>query len=99
MESEWCHNTSARDANGFLVETFDRNACSWCLNGALSKVRTSNYTYNQTTHLIQKSIQETFPDRMAPSPPPLPYSTPMVCFNDNPDTTKEDVLKVLDTAI
>ncbi len=39
----WTQHTRARNSKGKMVRTFDEDACSWCLVGALEKCYESKY--------------------------------------------------------
>lgn len=88
----WTYLASARDERGLPLASGDGRAVSWCLWGALAAVHDgdqNNSVFNQAMNRVRAVLPEKYQRGRFPD----------VDFNDDPQTTKEDVLRVLDRAI
>lgn len=86
INSGWCQNYWAKDEKGHCCSYENPNACSFCINGAVLKSRTSPDidVYDVFRHI-----------RRAGNIP----SMGIPLWNDNPNRTKEEVIALLDKAI
>ena len=90
---KWTQHDYARDKNGRETSIFDPEATCFCLLGGISKVYnvTVDDLDDKTLEIrekINEAIRKLFPDR-----PSYIHK-----FNDHPDTTFEDIKKVLKEA-
>jgi len=91
LVSGWTQNASARDAGGNAVHPTVAEACAWCVFGAFVRV-TGRHAFGEGPDATYVYIT-----RALPKYGPVTYSAPSD-FNDNPSTTHEQVLALLDVA-
>ena len=107
----WCQRVDAIDTNGVRSDALDRNACKWCLTGALAR---STYDYHMEnpskwmeyldTHgnIIDKieEINE-IENKLCNDPLYVEfwYNAPVPVWNDQPHRTKQEVLDLIDNTI
>ena len=84
IERGWTQRASARAAEGYPVRSKSPSACEWCASGAIRAVLPNSRNI--------KEFWEYFFDLVKPH-----FS--LIEFNDDPKTTKEDVLALYDEAI
>jgi hypothetical protein len=84
-----CKGAFATDRMRKPVSEQSPAACSWCLLGALRRAlfNMDSEKYQTAYERIRKAIIYLFPSRTYP-----PF---LISFSDHPDTTTEDVHKVL----
>ena len=80
----WTKHANARDSNGQDCNLRSPEAVCWCITGAMSKVR--NESYEAMYHKVMKAIIKLFD------------GNGIVAFNDDPNTTHEMVMQVLEEA-
>ena len=87
VEKGWSQNAFARNKNGFSVDPGGDGATSWCLSGALWLVTYGKGTFNRPsdyrTSILYKLVQD------------LKLKKFVAAWNDDPDRTQEDVVKLL----
>ena len=94
-EKHWTKYDDARTAEGDCCLPNDPLARSWCLYGACT-LQASNWIERAgAMDEISSSIQRLYPDLMKDQP----EDDLIAIFNDLPDTTIEDIHRVLDDAI
>lgn len=88
LEKGWCKAALAKDARGRAVKPSDPAAVSWCLAGAAFRaaLKERSPTYAAATLEIIDAL-------------PACAGESIGIFNDQYDTTKDDVLRILDRAI
>lgn len=87
-ETKWTKEHFAVDANGHgTLEPWSEDSCQWCLWGATAKVN-GGYPF-ETDEYVDAVVREISGGEF----------TAASQFNDHPDTTHADVLRVLDLAI
>lgn len=91
-QEKWIKGCNAIDAQGHLCHPLGLDACKWCLIGALVKVVGSLSAFNaHSAHdTIINAINETYTNS---------HEDTLWRFNDNEETTFEDVKKVLKRAM
>lgn len=83
IERGWCQGEYALDSFGLPVLAASANAVCWCLLGAMIAAGEARYTFHRGAwDFLMQALPE--PNEM--------------CWNDNPTTTKADVIAVLDEA-
>lgn len=79
--SKWCKGTYARDANGHRVDSLSPDAVCWCLRGAMRKCfGSANPLWSAIAYKLQTH--------------PEVCNSGIADWNDAPDTTYEDVVRV-----
>ena len=93
IEQGWTKLASARDAHGTLCSAHDPRATCWCLTGAIRRAAYDTPGAS-TSHTAETLLLETIPTLDA-------YNDGMTLagFNDNPYTTRDDILQALTKAI
>lgn len=101
-ESDWCKDRFAQDSTGTTVSCHDNKACKRCLLGAIYKVYPIKFgqfdaTGDGSEYLQTQAIQAEVIDKVmvALNSSGKEWSS-IPEFNDHPDTTFEDVKKVLE---
>lgn len=89
---KWCKGSSARDEDGNPVLTTSRSACMFCIGGAIAKISSGINNKFLIRNKISKSIRKLFPGRGGQMHDVIEIEA----FNDHPDTTFEDVQKVIE---
>ncbi len=91
VPSKWTKGCDARNNVGEEVEVKSKTAICWCLSGGLGLVPSTEtrYTYSQC---LDEAVIELFPTRYGLD---VGFANKFVDFNDHPDTTFEDVQKVI----
>ena len=84
----WTRGVFARDKQGVSVDEYSKDACSWCITGAIRK----SSAWMATTPISNK-VRKMYPGRLNP------LQSDIAAFNDHGDTTHEDVLKVIKSVI
>ena len=87
----WTQGAYARDAAGVGLRASEPTACSWCIQGAMFKVR--NLTGNLATPEILRA-QEALLRHTNESD-----TAGLWCWNDQPGRTQEEVLDLFDKAL
>lgn len=87
----WTKGCSARKSDGSFAIPEAEEASCWCLVGACSKC--CDYERENTRLLIRAACQSLFRDRCDSE-----LVSDEAAFNDHPETTFQDVLKVLSEA-
>ena len=85
IENGWTQGSYARNQNGYSVAETSSDACCWCLSGALWKLDDSHDT-SQARQLLEEGCQKNGFNGIA-------------TFNDYPQTTKQDVLNLIDSVM
>jgi len=98
IEEGWTQRAMARIGNGFGIDPVDPRATCWCLVGALRRATHFSNTMSFTENAFARS-RRAFSQAYNYLEPLIPYGEDMIGFNDAEETTQEDVLKVLDTAL
>lgn len=89
---KWTKGSSARDKNNKQVHPQEPEAVCWCLEGGLRCVTNGN-RWSPWVETLRSTIIRLFPNRTDPLGVKI-IST----FNDHPDTTFEDIQKVIKEA-
>ncbi len=84
----WCQGAWAENEDGLAVDPGDREACAWCITGALRAVA-HDTTADRAT--ATAAIIRVFPLFM--------WADSIINFNDYPARTKAEVLTLFDRAI
>jgi hypothetical protein len=92
-EEKWTKDEAARDKDGDRVSESSDRAVSFCLVGAFWKCYPDGD--DETRRKLANVILEKHPDRALPH---LMPSNVIIDFNDNQNTTFEDVRAVLEAA-
>ena len=87
-QERWTRKTFARDDQGVAVDEYSKDACSWCMTGAIRKERAW-----MATGPITIKVRKMYPRRLKS------ILSEIAAFNDHGDTTHEDVLKVIESVI
>ena len=85
IEKGWTQDALARDAEGQDVYPKNSDACQWCATGAIWAVVGISQAYLDAFDMIDNLVRDNYED--------IGY------FNDAPDTTQADVIKLFDEAI
>ncbi len=97
----WIKHVAARDANGEQVLYSNPKACKFCLQGAMLRGSMNGSDAGQNilhwVHLLDEAIFLMFKPRMGDAYVPCNIAT-IIQFNDHPDTTWEDVERVIKLA-
>jgi len=80
---EWTKGAYARDAHGDSVDTWSKEACSFCALGFLRRARFELMHYPQLPSTVEKLVEQHVPED---------FSGNISAFNDAPKTTKEDII-------
>jgi len=89
-ESKWCKGSFAKTAYGFETTCNNPDACQWCLLGARY---TANLTRGENDALID-AVLALYPNRCGI----YRDTDSLVRFNDHPNTTFDDIKRVLEHA-
>ena len=84
IERGWTQRASARAAEGYPVRSKSPNACEWCASGAIRVVLPNSRNIKEFWDYFSQLVK--------------PHLS-LIEFNDDPKTTKEDVLAVFDEGI
>lgn len=87
----WTKHTWARNTNDTPVSTIGQPACKWCLLGCLECVAYKHLrdpAYANSYSLTHDAITAH-----------LPKGVRISVYNDDPDTTHQDIINLLDTVI
>ena len=90
IESGWTQNAFARDEWGHSVGPDEDAATSWCLNGALWLVLYKNTTFNRASNCFASIYYKLIKN--------LKLSEFAAKWNDDPDRTQKDVVRLLKNA-
>jgi hypothetical protein len=82
-ESCWTKESYARDKDGFHISYDDPAACKFCIHGAVYRV-CGMLGGGNIWQKLEEARKKLFPDSIG-----------LINFNDRPETTFEDVKKVL----
>lgn len=85
-EKDWTKGYFARAEDGEKVEIDDTSATCYCLIGAMDKANLRSFS-----EAMCESVKKLFPERTQ-------HGHPIVIFNDHPETTFDDVCKVIELA-
>jgi hypothetical protein len=104
-EEKWIKLAAAKDAFGNSCGVFSPLACKFCLTGAATKISRDNLEYRAWMVRLSKHIEMLYGERVAVSLKQAKlivgmkqYEKVVQYFNDHPDTTFEDVQRVLQSA-
>ncbi len=86
--ARWIKATGAVTAEGKAVSVDHKDACAFCLVGALSKVYGHGYDLQLAKEKVRAAISRRLDDVR------LPYSK-IIYWNDDPATTHADVMEVV----
>lgn len=89
MPEHWCKGDYARNRKGQGTFATDPAACAWCLLGTLEK---SSERFGASYSVVRRAIHVLIEEL------PPPYDS-LQRFNDNPHTTHERVVALLDRGI
>lgn len=98
-EKNWTKNLMARTKDGNLVQSYSEEAVCWCMAGALHRAFNKFQLYGEykgTT--IVEEFNNIIKNQNTNSNG-TPIHLNVSAFNDDPDTTHEDVLRVFDRVI
>ena len=91
-KDHWIKGHYAKDAEGNYRDPSSPEAVRFCLVGGLDRCGADNH---ESRKHVQDAIAELFPGRFL-----IGYDKPFIhLFNDDPEITHDDVLRVLDRAI
>lgn len=97
--ARWTKGQFARDKGGFVTRLTSNDAVCWCVRGAILKTYDDHgLFFLDLFYLSTRLIERALPADLV-SKSKEDGKDPIVDFNDDPNTTHEDVLKVLDKAI
>lgn len=86
-KKRWTKGTWQRNKYGHPVSEDCKSACKFCLEGALQHIY-DDYERRNAEKRIEQAINDLFPGKF--------HS--LISFNDNPETTYEDIKRVLQRA-
>ena len=89
---KWCKGSSAKDQNNNTTLSRSDSACKFCIGGAISRMSSGYDDECFVRNEIRKSIRKLFPGRGGQMHDVIEIEA----FNDHPDTTFEDVMKVIE---
>lgn len=89
----WTKGCLARNKNDKCVYTFSKEACKWCLTGAIYCVVQFGENFDNNKNKIRNDIKFVLSKNISKE-----YST-IIKFNDHSKTTHKDVLNLLDKTI
>jgi hypothetical protein len=90
-EEHWTQRAFARTKTGRVIGPYTKGAACWCLEGAVYHV-TKDEASAASFIALRGAVTELFPERGVPSDG---IGISIAAFNDHPDTTHADVLRVL----
>lgn len=96
----WCQCAPAMDERGAPVTARDPSACQWCLVGGSLRVCLDplDPTFNQSDRHLFREVQGVLSQSIKDTFPSWSYSS-VELFNDAPERTYADILRVLDQAV
>lgn len=86
----WNQKSSARDSEGKPVAPELPEAVCWCLSGALARVTYHEPIRDKYGCRLYREVHDFFDQKL---------NMNMIIFNDDPITTHDDILSLLDYAI
>lgn len=89
---KWTKGRSAADIYDNVVLSSSRSACKFCIGGAINRLGSGYDDECFVRSEIRKSIRKLFPCRGGQMHDVIEIEA----FNDHPDTTFEDVMKVIE---
>lgn len=105
-EGRWVKEAAAMDKKGSHVSPESKEACKWCLSGAIEKAKFDIWPYlNWDTHgvaedFLAEAVQDKYPScYMYPDDYWNPEAGIVIKFNDREDTSHEDLMEVIEAAI
>lgn len=82
----WTKRWFARKSDGSMTNSENREACCWCLQGAINRVGcTKKFLKTDVVGVLIENLPRGYSD--------------IVSFNDSSQTTHQDILNLLDTTI
>lgn len=87
-EKDWTKGYYARNSEGLKVLPDSGEAVCYCISGAIC----ASGTGYASTEMVTNAIKALFPERVHPEGHAVPE------FNDHPETTFDDVCKVIELA-
>jgi hypothetical protein len=84
---KWTKGEYARDASGKSIDFSSNDAQCFCLRGAIYRLGDDNDECRQNLHNLSRAVARLYPQFWG-----------VTSFNDHPETTFEDVQKVLKEA-
>ena len=84
IEKGWTQGVAARNDYGFIVHPTDPKACEWCATGAIRAVAMGDSETREIAIYLEDFIE---------------LKSTLVSFNDNVNTTREDILELFDRVI
>lgn len=104
-EGTWAKNALAYDEYGHMVDSASPKAVCWCAEGAVEKVITEAAGPEATEETLSLDCSEIYTvlrKVISAKNIPTKYGTTLGSvngYNDHPETTHTDILKVFDDAI
>lgn len=92
IETGWCQDDFAQTSTGQLVSYTDQHAKKFCLSGAILRV---SYKRKLTELQLEELIDRVESQIIKRARAIHEWVESVFCFNDHPDTTKNDVLSLL----
>lgn len=86
INNGWCQKAFAVDVNGNVIHMLDKNACSFCLNGAIYKVYDMADKNKYIFFHVERVLRQVCGGSIA-------------FFNDKKGRTKEEIIQVCNEAI
>lgn len=92
---KWTKNAFAKNSEGHWCSPLSNKAVCWCLDGAVSKVCHPNDQSFNLEMAVTAKLTEVFRRNYGDY---ANQSLPYMAYNDDEDTTYEDILALLQTA-
>ena len=89
--TRWIQGNYARNAKGNKVNYDSDTATCWCLSGSIAYIYGIGHEYTTNKRALEKAIDVREADK-------LPKKVTVVQFNDNENTTHDDIIHVLELA-
>ena len=92
LERGWTQEVYARDANGHVIYPENKDACQWCISGALRKA--SRFSDYDDAEKLPPGYPEAYRAILSACP-----DFDLVRYNDEEGRTQADVLDLMSRAI
>jgi hypothetical protein len=87
---EWTQKTYARDASGESVDTWSKDACSFCALGFIGRARFELMDEtNALLFVVESLVENCLPEE---------FHCNIPAYNDHPNTTKQDIIDLFKKA-
>lgn len=87
LRKGWTQGARARNKSRRKVDVYSKSAASFCLDGAASRASVDLGGYQRLANRARKVLWKACGNRS------------VICFNDEPDRTKRQILAVVERAV